>query len=230
MMTTRAPNTEAHRGSQRRLEAGGRYLRIPPKRGFLTRRERGDNRHRVSLGVQEIGCGTGGASAREAACRRSGRPRTAGSRGHSRSRPTRTKPMGCRDGLGGRNRRRSRDGESPVLRRKTYRARAPIKTHGGSRATLMAFARLMGIRGEGVLDRSLICPSYVASLPPRSTQKVIATGTLPESTPTIKLSLSLTILGPRASPPPYSLRFSAWRKTCSTRHEPSTPVAHSWDE
>src|SRR2546422_5749095 len=31
----------------------------PPERGFLTRRERGDHHLRVSLGVQEIGCGTG---------------------------------------------------------------------------------------------------------------------------------------------------------------------------
>jgi len=53
-----AGRTETRRGSQRRVDEGGRYLGIPPKRGFLTRRERVNDDHRVSLGVQEIGCGT----------------------------------------------------------------------------------------------------------------------------------------------------------------------------
>ena len=50
--------TEGRRGSQLRLDEGGRYLAIPPERAFLTRRERVNDYHRVSLGVQEIGCGT----------------------------------------------------------------------------------------------------------------------------------------------------------------------------
>jgi hypothetical protein len=58
MVKALAQKTEGRRGSQRRLEEGGRYLGIPPERGFLTRREREDDPHRVSLGVQEIGCGT----------------------------------------------------------------------------------------------------------------------------------------------------------------------------
>ncbi len=58
MVMALAPKTEGRRGSQRRLEEGGRYPGIPPERGFLTRRERVDDHHRVSLSVQEIGCGT----------------------------------------------------------------------------------------------------------------------------------------------------------------------------
>ena len=62
-MRVLAGRPETRRGSQRRVDEGGRYLGIPPERGFLTRRERVNDDHRVSLGVQEIGCGTAEAKA-----------------------------------------------------------------------------------------------------------------------------------------------------------------------
>jgi IstB-like ATP binding protein len=50
--------TEGRRGSQLRLDEGGRYLGITAKGGLATTREHADDLRRVSLGVQEIGCGT----------------------------------------------------------------------------------------------------------------------------------------------------------------------------
>ena len=54
-----ARRIEGRRGSQQRLEDGGCYLGIPPQHSFFTRCGRTDDHHRVPLGVQEIGCGTG---------------------------------------------------------------------------------------------------------------------------------------------------------------------------
>jgi len=60
MLKALALKPEGRRGSQRRLDEGGRYLGTPAERDFLTRREGVDDHDRVSLGVQEIGCGTDG--------------------------------------------------------------------------------------------------------------------------------------------------------------------------
>jgi hypothetical protein len=61
MLTGSLPKTEGRRGSQRRLEEGGRYLGIPRKGDFgLLRDEREDvTTHNCGvLSVQETGCDT----------------------------------------------------------------------------------------------------------------------------------------------------------------------------
>ena len=65
MLRRAAPKTEGRRGSQRRLEEGGRYLGIPRKGDFgVLRDEREDvTAHNCGvLSVQETGCDTTGLS------------------------------------------------------------------------------------------------------------------------------------------------------------------------
>src|SRR6266446_4440599 len=62
MLMGRASKTEGRRGSQRRLDEGGRYLGIPPNGGLAAPRTGSDDADAHNSGllsVQETGCGTG---------------------------------------------------------------------------------------------------------------------------------------------------------------------------
>src|SRR5207253_9135213 len=61
MLMGRASKTEGRRGSQRRLDEGGRYLGIPPNGGLAAPRTGSDDADAHNSGllsVQETGCGT----------------------------------------------------------------------------------------------------------------------------------------------------------------------------
>jgi hypothetical protein len=65
VLTEAASKTEGRRGSQRRLDEGGRYLGIPRKGDFTVVRGKRDDvtPHNCGvLSVQETGCGTAASS------------------------------------------------------------------------------------------------------------------------------------------------------------------------
>src|SRR2546425_5029554 len=67
MLMGRASKTEGRRGSQRRLDEGGRYLGIPQNGGLAAPRTGSDDADAHNSGllsVQETGCGTLGTSVR----------------------------------------------------------------------------------------------------------------------------------------------------------------------
>src|SRR5437016_6590329 len=68
MLMGRASTTEGRRGSQRRLDEGGRYLGIPQSGGLAAPRTGSDDADAHNSGllsVQETGCGTVFRSARQ---------------------------------------------------------------------------------------------------------------------------------------------------------------------
>ena len=65
MLMRRASKTEGRKGSQRRLDEGGRYLGIPQNGGLVAPRTGSDDADAHNSGllsVQETGCGTDGVS------------------------------------------------------------------------------------------------------------------------------------------------------------------------
>ena len=61
MLMRRASKTEGRKGSQRRLDEGGRYLGIPQNGGLVAPRTGSDDADAHNSGllsVQETGCGT----------------------------------------------------------------------------------------------------------------------------------------------------------------------------